>query len=194
MIFHKTDENESHFKIFSDESPLLKNQMIFPFPLRIALREEVLKALTVILPPSFETRSFKRKNYSEKRTFSFPKSSVASPMKLEHIIFGKITPGAKPRIVSKGRASTFLGLMHSLVIGIGLTQMKEHMLGIEAIPRLIRTFFSRFVECIKLSAKSSYEFTLSENPKVNLEVLLHFLEEAKSNSVTSFDNEGLERE
>ncbi len=111
-------------RILSDEMPLLKDGMIHPFPVRIALKPEDARRLL----PGQEGRAFRRRLFATKLLFPIPATRVSGPVRISRIYL--------PR-------NGWLTLFRSLVIGEGLAQMSEHMLRLGSIFRLSAIAYSR---------------------------------------------------
>jgi hypothetical protein len=170
FLYKSVANPHQQIKIYSDESPLIKNRKLYPFPLRIALRENIYQLLKLSIP----TQAFKRKLYSEKLTFNIPPSRIAEPRPIAQLLIGRMVLDSVPEICPINRIRASFAILRSLVVGIGLTQMKEHMLGWHSIPRLVQIFFSRLQEARKLSSVPVYFFTLNQFPEENAKVLRDF--------------------
>lgn len=162
---------DSKRKIYSDEIPLLQDGKIHPFPMRMALRPQVARALGLELE---NARRFVRRQFPEKLLFPIPKSKVAPPAPLGTILIGRKIEGNQPRLKRRGRLHAFFALMDSLAVGRGVPQMAEHMLRLDA--RLFRIFLSRVAESWRASrAPRIYAFEVVHDARANARELEKFL-------------------
>lgn len=129
-------------RIFSDEMPLLRDATIFPFPVRIALKPRDAQALM----PDQIGRSFQRRLFPAKQLFPIPPTRVSAPLPVTRLVVRKSGRHSGLRV--------FSSLWSSLVVGIGLTQMSEHMIRIPSLPRLFLIGCSRLREAGKLSREA----------------------------------------
>ncbi|MCM2276998.1 MAG: hypothetical protein NDJ89_02865 [Oligoflexia bacterium] len=128
-------------RIFSDEMPLVRQGKLYPFPIRIALRPADAEKLL----PGQKGRIFNRRLFPSKHLFPIDRDRVASPARITGV---ELRPGTR----SSG-VSLFFSLIPPLVIGLGLTQMAEHMLRLDTLPRLIRIASSRLLCAWQLSRR-----------------------------------------
>ncbi|MFN7824415.1 MAG: hypothetical protein ACK5P6_03550 [Pseudobdellovibrionaceae bacterium] len=106
--------------VFGDEMVLFDGERIFPFPMRLALKEDML-------PPGVPHRKFQRKIFDEKFLLTIPQELIAS---------------SKP-IGDFYHQGHQLSLLLSLVFGLGLTQMSEFFLRGNNIPLLFKLLIQR---------------------------------------------------
>ncbi len=163
-------------KFFSDETPLIKKGVMYPFPLRVSMVPRVAQALGVEIK---DKHIFKRKIYPEKILIPWNDSEVDSPRRLDGILVGKfIDPiNGKPQISPAGQTLGLRGLVHSMVVGIGVAQMAEHMLRLNALGGLSRIGASRAKEAVISSLNSkSFSFLLGRDARENASVLEEFID------------------
>lgn len=162
----------SDFFIASDESPLLRRGELFPFPMRGALAPAVAAALTVSVP----TRKFPRKIYPTKVLFEIPATKVMGSAKLNYVFIG-VKSSASARIEPTTRARVYFELFKSLVVGIGLAQMGEHLLRLNRIPALLKVAFSRHREAWQVSqASQTFCLHYGDNALENEKIILDFFQ------------------
>jgi hypothetical protein len=125
---------DSRHQIYSDEIPLVKGRKIYPFPIRIALRPEIAKALGFV-----GLRSFERILFEKKQLLEIPNSRVARAMDLNRIFF------QSPSLFY----AKFM-LVWNIVLGSGTPQMAEHMLRLPNVPRLMAIAVRRLVVAVGL--------------------------------------------
>jgi hypothetical protein len=168
---------ESGTKIFSDEMPLIKDGILYPFPIRMALHPSIANSLGLNVS---DARQFKRKIYPTKALFEIPRDLVAQPAPLRYFFFGICgSPGqfthARPL-----RAREKLKFIFAFVMGLGLPQMAEHMLRTGNVFNLAKIALSRFKTALtllgwgKISIQSQ-ALILSKNPRENIQVILKAL-------------------
>lgn len=159
---------EPNVKIFSDETPLLRGDVVYPFPVRLALKPEVAAALG--LPA--QARLFRRRLFAEKALFPLRAVQVARPKRVSFVAFGERRVGAQPSFRTASRLLVFWGLVKYSVVGLGVAQMAEHMLRVENGPSLLGIAFSRLFTALRIVVRAkSYRFTLSEDARENARVL-----------------------
>lgn len=169
----------TNFKFLSDDSPLIDHRgQVYPFPLRIGLRDG---ALAKGIPPEF-VRTFPRDNRTEKTVvkMSYFKDSIETgPRSASWIFVGQWFNSDQARIEPVGRLAVFFTLLRDCVFGLGLAQVIEYFLrsrrgdlfaksGI-ALKRVWAVF-------ILLSKSRQKKILLSRNPEENRRCLLQFLE------------------
>lgn len=159
-------------KIFADEITLIKNGIIYPFPMRGALRPQVFRSLGLAL----EGRIFNRSHFQSKLTYAIPETRVPGPAKPDYLLAGQINLG-NPRISSANRLLGIGSLLHSMVIGIGVPQMREYLVRTATLLRLPKLALHRFKAAIQVTAEVPiFKFDVSADAFKNLEVLMTFLD------------------
>lgn len=165
---------ETETRIFSDESPLIGQGKVWPFPIRGALRPEVAQALG--LPTS--GRRFSRKLFPEKLLFSFPREKVAEPGALDFILVGRRK--ALPAIYADDSAVTktaaFSALFQSGVVGLGLAQMSEYMIRADSLwklPQIGMQRLSAFASLVKTTRTGFFD--VCDDAHQNARTLQKFL-------------------
>ncbi len=167
------------FSLFSDEMPLLRNGMIYPFPIRIALRPNISEALFLDLK---QCRMFRRTVFPEKLLFPVDLSRIASTSPVGFLLVGVLGASAA-RMETSGSIWKIPQVVLSMVMGLGLCQMAEHMLRVDNVIRIIRIAFSRLREGIWLVTRSErIVFAVSSNAFENTSVLEDFMINSKSST------------
>lgn len=152
----------SDVRLFSDETPLIKENIIYPFPLRMALRPHIAEVLGL---PQAERR-FKRRGYGEKSLYAFAPDKVAKPSPIDFVMIGKIA--STPAIERASTARVMSGLIDAMVVGRGVAQMAEHMLRPSNTLSLLAIGASRLQTAARLVRKSSgYVFEVSADARLN---------------------------
>lgn len=126
------------FRVFSDEIPLLKDGVLYPFPIRVALGEPVASALGILS----EGRRFQRFSFQEKLLFSIPADRIATAAPLSFVCVA-YEGGSGAKLEKCSRSRVLSSLIESLVIGHGVPQMAEYMLRQETLPKLPAIAWSR---------------------------------------------------
>ena len=176
-------------RLFSDESPLLRAAAIYPFALRLALFPEVAERLNLK-----DGVPFQRKIHRLKNLFRFPNESMAEPGSVDYIFVAR--PHQRyPNVTLLSRRVAAWELLKTMVIGLGLAQMAEWMLRLDAIPRIIWIASSRTLGVVRLLRGQTglYVFDLCEDARSNVDFLLRFLTaiETLSRAESSSPNEVL---
>jgi hypothetical protein len=134
---------DTRYQIYSDEISLLREGVLFPFPLRRALRAETLAHLHI--EPG-EARLFQRKGYTSKYLLPIPLERVATPAPLQKVFYG-----VRPKeLLWRAFGVEKLSLCVDVVLGLGLPQMAEHMLRFDTLPRLMRFAIARIRVCYRM--------------------------------------------
>lgn len=138
------------YRLYSDEIPMIKKGTLFAFPLRVALLPQVALKLKVADP---EKRIFRRRIFPEKVLINIPASRVAQPLAPRHLLWV---------------GDTRLGMMISLVLGLGVPQFAEYMLRVDNLLRLFKIALSRLVMATHLMVSARIvAFDLSVDPVEN---------------------------
>jgi hypothetical protein len=174
-------------RIFSDESPLLTpGGVMLPFATRFSLVPGLAEELRVFQPSNIETsargRPFRRRQYREKRLFPVSRDRVAAPGAVTTLLIGRrAQTGSPARWVECSRAEAAQELARSLVVGVGLAQMTEHLLRFNELGGLSRIAMSRVktawevasrARCLRFeySANAFENFSLLKQPFSKLEL------------------------
>lgn len=123
--------NDPEVRILSDEMPLIRDGMAYPFPIRMALKPEDAASLF----PKIEGRRFERRLYPAKLLFPIPFDRIAQPVRISRLILNR------PRVIL---------WFANVVVGLGLVQMTEHMLRFDALFRLVEIALRRLGAAVKL--------------------------------------------
>jgi len=119
-------------RILSDEMPLIRDGVAYPFPVRMALRPEDAAKLF----PEGGGRLFERKIYPAKLLFPIPSERIAGPVRISRVVL------ERPRLIR---------WFSSVVAGLGLAQMSEHMLRFDSPLRLARIALRRLAAATRLA-------------------------------------------
>lgn len=130
---------EPQIKIFSDEMPLLRNGVVYPFPIRMALKPRDAETLMA----GVRGRIFKRRLFQEKVLFTFTRERIAQPTPVRKLLVER--DGDSPWVKKTGV------LISTMVIGLGLAQMAEHMLRLHSILGLCGIAASRLLEARRVA-------------------------------------------
>jgi hypothetical protein len=157
-------------KLFSDEMPLIRDGMIYPFPIRMALHPHVATSLG--LDPS-GARKFKRKIYPTKALFEISRDSVAAPSPLRFLFVGVSGNLTQARALRAFEKSKFI---IAFVMGLGLPQMAEHMVRADNFLSLARIAWSRLGTALSLlgwgkSQIRAQAMILTRNARENVQSL-----------------------
>jgi hypothetical protein len=163
----------TNINIFSDETPLLgKGACIHAFPTRIGISPQVAEALRLLIKPQ---RLFLRRLFPAKTLIAIDPKKIAKPAKIDFLICGRLQSGS-PRITPSNKLVALFYLLHSMVIGIGVAQMSEHMLRLNSLTRLFNIAFSRLARALEvLWQAENYIFYLSNDSQENFKALDCFL-------------------
>lgn len=165
--------NDRGYKLYSDESPLLKGREIFAFPTRLSIEPAVASALGL-----GEGELLTQKRYRDKTLLPFPVKRLAAPGPVNLIFVAVPARSDEPRIVRRTRVSLLPALFASLVVGLGLAQMAEWMLRAHALPRLIEISLRRSLSLRKILFANSefFEFQMVKDARANALCLDHFVQ------------------
>lgn len=165
----------SQLSLLSDESPLLKDGIVYPFPNHIAVAPDLAKDLgPIISQMTVGTRLFKRKRFPSKFVFSVPLHKVSEARPLEAVLIGKRWKG--PSSIKKiSFIKSLAPLLRSIVVGEGLAQMSEFMLRGNNIANILRIAFSRLTEAVRIMRRvQCYEFLIGSDRNEAARTLLEF--------------------
>lgn len=160
-------------RIFSDEMPLIRDGVVYPFPIRMALHPHIASSLG--LNPS-GARQFKRKVYPTKALFEIPRESVAEPAPLRLFFIGVPANSGQIAQVRPLRSGEKAKFIIAFVMGLGLPQMAEHMLRAGNVFSLVGIAFSRFKTALSLlgwggSETQARALILSKNPREAVQLI-----------------------
>ncbi len=159
-------------KFFSDEMPLLRKGKLFPFPIRFALDSKAIQLLKV--DPS-GLRIFMRMQYPPKFLIPMKLGQISNAKKLQYVLAGR-SKASIAKIEAISSIEMGFNLFMSIVVGMGLCQMTEHMVRLDNIFRLMKIFTFRVLESINVFLESrKYIFQVTNDPNINKMVLEDFL-------------------
>jgi hypothetical protein len=176
MALRSAHAGEGGLKFFSDETPLVRGDQVFAFPLRMALKPGAKEALKN-LPQ--ESRSLERKNFPTKLLYPWKPEEIATQGgPLSCIILDGGREHSEPRLKPVTRGQAILQLIKVLVVGVGVPQMAEYFVrfSFADFVRVVRIGLSRLASAVSLcvSAKA-YRFYRSPNPEKNARFLMESL-------------------
>ncbi|MBI4374897.1 MAG: hypothetical protein HY549_00445 [Elusimicrobia bacterium] len=161
----------------SEESPLIDRDLrILAFPTRWAFRSDA--DLSDIEPR--HVRVFHRAGFPAKRVIDLEPflGSMAWSASLRWLLIGR--PGRGGASIKKAdRTEALAALARHLVLGQGLAQMGEYMLGFRPrrVARLSSIALSRALRALSIIARAEiFRFDLSPDPGASAGVLLRFVE------------------
>lgn len=158
-------------EFFSDESPLLKGGVVYPFPMRFAVRPEVANYIGL---RDAAQRVFKRKNFPHKVLFPIATERVGKPMAVDRVLIGRGDRNAS--IEKVGKLSMVDGLFKNMVVGLGIAQMREFMIRADNGTSLFKIASSRLHEAFEVSRRAdAFRFSVVRDPNVNFKTLTEFL-------------------
>lgn len=140
------------FTLLSDESPLIRGTVAFPFPTRLALRPEVADAIGAQYS---EHDLFRRKKFPTKVLFEISPGQIAQAGPVD-LVF----------LASAFRNSRF-SVIWSAVLGLGLAQMAEWLLRLDSLPWLVQTVWSRFAAILNLLSTAKMVVDLPKSNDAN---------------------------
>jgi hypothetical protein len=165
-------------QLLSDDTPLITRRgEVFPFPLRIGLKEKPSDI------PKKYLRRFKRQEHGEKWLVdieAFQERVAKAPVQPGVILLGNRLLGGRSAIVPLSRYHALPELLRSVVVGVGLPQLIEYFLRFDLgdVPNKAHIVGSRIVACMAMLGKSRvYRFDLSRDHEENEKVLARFLRE-----------------
>jgi hypothetical protein len=129
----------------------------------LALAPPVAEALAVD-----HGRPFERQGLGEKWLFPFPSDRLAVHGPVNALWVGRVSQSG-PRVQRITRTRAARELFCSLVVGVGLAQMAEWMLRLQAIPQLFAIANRRFFTMLRLllAVEAIYLFDLSPDAFAN---------------------------
>jgi hypothetical protein len=166
----------SEVKLLSEDSPLInRHGEVMPFPLRLG-----------ILPgeePDISGEYLYECKFTRVGTKilvdpDYFKDKIASTCKASMILIGERTLGVESRIEPASRLRAVNELVKNSVIGLGLHQGLEYVLGRNLWQTFgnIKMAFSRFYNCLAVvKGCKTYRFIIGHNTKTNVATLLEFL-------------------
>lgn len=167
------------YSIYSDDTPLLKNGIMYPFPTRISLCVNDSEKI----PINFK-RIFRRLNRSDKMLvdLKYFNPLISKPEKVKHIIVGVKTLSKKSGVYNVNRFKSFKPLMRDLVFGLGIPQLIEYFLrySVEDFLKKTGIFISRLNETFHLMYNSkTYIFEMGTDRVENSKKIIDFLDSLK---------------
>ncbi len=163
-------------KLLSEDSPLLnRRREILPFPLRLGVRpggesgipEKYLYPVNLV-----------RAGIKIMIDIEYFRDRIGSACQLDTLIIGERNLGIASTIEPVSRMNATMKLIENSVIGMGLHQGMEYLLGrnVWDILRRSSVALSRLNNSLKASSKCrAYRFVIGHDPERNIQVLLDFL-------------------
>jgi hypothetical protein len=160
-------------RLLSEETPLIRSGRVYPFPLRLGL-----SVATAVRHLGEAGRPFPRRLYPTKLLYPLPSTRIAPPSRAAFVLIGGARRHAQARAIPIGPFRAFWGIFWSMAIGVGVAQMREHLVRIDNLSRLATIFFSRVRETLRLARDvPAYRLEVSADPKETLRVVLEVLRE-----------------
>lgn len=164
-------------KLLSEDSPLITRQgEVLPFPLRLG----ILPGGESNIPAKYlHSVYLMRAGTKILVDVGYFADKIGSACKPEIVLLGERALGYEARIEPTSRLSASKEFLTNVVVGLGLHQGMEYLLGRSIWETLGRTglAFSRLNNSLKvLSHSKVYRYTIGHEPERNLQVLLHFLQ------------------
>ena len=168
------------FRLFSEDTPLISRQgLVYPFPLRLAMREgENLPEI-----PSEYLRHFERSQYGPKLLISseyFADKIQASPLPVTLLLSGRWTRAENPSLRPMSGLKAFRKLFRDCVAGLGLPQVVEFFLTTPLRDLASKTplVISRILSSLRVAMRADcYEFLMTRDRRLNAEFLENFIRE-----------------
>jgi hypothetical protein len=168
-------------KLISEDSPLLSREgKILPFPLRIG----ILPGGESDIPSEYQRSvKFKRVGIKVLIDIDYFKDRISNIAEPGIILIGERVLGCKSEIKAAGKLKALNELIKNSVVGLGLAQGLEYILGRDL--RLVlansRLAYSRFINCQKILHRSRvYRFIIGHNTKDNIKTLVKFLDDVSA--------------
>ena len=169
---------DNNIKLISEDSPLIKNGMLFPFPLRIGVRTE--ENLKNDIPEKF-LRKTRRIEHESKTTIDieyFSKHICKNPVPINAILVGIRSTADNAEIKPISKFGVIKHCLMNSVIGVGLYQGMEFIMqnnGKEILKRFA-ILFSRTIANINIIFKAkTFSFIISRDIPKNSDTLRRFL-------------------
>lgn len=156
---------------YSDELCLLdiKDSLVKPFPIRIALNDETLKDVTIPRPLS----NLKRLFLDEKKTYPFPKDQLAPPDTIKNFVI--LGPFKGRNKISPATGYFKFKFYFEFVLGIGLIQMAEFILRPDNITGILKIFYNRLRSLHLINQSSLYLWQRSGNLDEDVRFISDFI-------------------
>ena len=163
-------------KFLSDDSPLITRQgQILPFPLRLG----ILPGGESDIPTRYlRSVNFRRTGTKIMVDVDYFADRIGSVCQPGIILLGERTLGCEARIEPTGRLGATKEFIKNSVVGLGLAQGMEYLLGRSTWDTLGKTglAFSRLNNSLKVISRSKvYRYVIGHDPERNIQVLLNFL-------------------
>lgn len=155
-------------RILSDEILWTDGKRFYPFPLRIALKNDSCEKLKLT-----SERKFSRKFFESKNLFSFESHSISPAMETQIVFLG-----SQGRNFSLKPADIIDRLQFYWLasLGLGLPQMREFMIRGENLLWLPRLFLRRLFLSLKLLHSTPFwTLSLEKNSSRNFEKLMYWM-------------------
>jgi hypothetical protein len=167
-------------KLLSEDSPLITQRgEVLPFPLRIGVVPDGELNIPAKYLRTMNMMEFGSKILIDIGYFADKISSACQP---GVVLLGERALGYESRIEPASRLSAGKEFMKNAVVGLGLHQGIEYLLGRSLWETLGKTglFFSRLNSSLKVISRSKvYRYVLGHDPERNHQVLLDFLQNLK---------------
>ena len=116
-----------------------------------------------------------RMQYPPKFLIPMKLGQISNAKKLQYVLAGR-SKASIAKIEAISSIEMGFNLFMSIVVGMGLCQMTEHMVRLDNIFRLMKIFTFRVLESINVFLESrKYIFQVTNDPNINKMVLEDFL-------------------
>lgn len=160
--------DETRELLFGDEILFCDGRFVYPFPIRLALRENSAHLLS-----SDSFRVFKRKRFDTKYLLPIPKDRVAPPARVRRIFLSSLHV---QNGIRKPRLQDYFHFLLLSVSGWGLPQMREHLIRKETFFELPFWAFQRFKTSLLLLRQSEFQILqMNHQTGDSLDLLYHRL-------------------
>ena len=167
-----------NLKLLSEDSPLInRNGEILPFPLRIG----VLPGGEKGIPEKYlRPVKFKRVGIKILVDVDYFIDKIAPVSQPGIILLGERLLGCESKIVPAGKLGAFKGFFKNSVIGLGLAQGLEYLLGRSITHSLANSKLacSRFYNSYKVLKRSKvYNYFIGHDSEINTSTLMNFIDD-----------------
>ena len=166
---------DSKFKILSDDTPILNNQLeMLSFPIRMGVGKNYF------LNKQFKTRILKRREYGVKKLIDIDnfKNKIVKKSNIKKIFLGEKSNKNKPQIKKSNIITSFKYLFVNLIIGYGTPQVLEFLIkpNIKDFFEKLQSIMKRFHLSIKLlNSCEFYVFYTVKDFKKNKQILEKYI-------------------
>ena len=178
LCFHSIRLNQE-IKILSDDVCLIGNNRIYPFVMRIGMRD---KDVLAGIPESYISK-IERLHHGVKYLIDlkYYMTRISGECKVKNILIGKRTFAQKPEIKRISKIKTIGPFVTSGVIGLGLPQIAELFLRFNMGDIFKKAFLAAsrlFVFLRVIMEAETYEINLGRDVEANASELIRFIQDS----------------